>query len=335
MNSRDTLNRQVLGMLLQGDKMAIMRLLQDGALQADQWFTDDATGQEFTLLPGAIERGWTDVAIYLIGQGVDVNRFSHGQTPLMDACAFRNHELIEALLAAGADVNLRAAKDEEGGRETALMIAAEKRDLWAVRRLLRAGANVKIEAPRKRTAVYFAVCHKASEATSEVVRELVSAGCPLLGNELHYPVYTRDVGTTKLLLELGCPPNTQLGHSEYDGPKKGDTPLTAAVGGNPIDLLECLGLKQERTVEKRQEITRMLLASGADPNLPNTKGWTPLMLTVRQKEFELAEILVDAGADPKYVPSRSKNESPVALATKNKMDDFVHLFQRSARKSPD
>jgi hypothetical protein len=56
----------------------------------------------------------------------------------MEACAARDHAAIEVQLSAGADVNARAKRDAaEGGGETAVMVAAEKAHLWAVKRLLR------------------------------------------------------------------------------------------------------------------------------------------------------------------------------------------------------
>jgi ankyrin repeat protein len=42
----------------------------------------------------------------------------------------------------------------------------------------------------------------------------------------------------------------------------------------------------------------MLLARGADPNLANDKGQTPLAGAVFKNEIEVVRALVDGGADP-------------------------------------
>lgn len=52
----------------------------------------------------------------------------------------------------------------------------------------------------------------------------------------------------------------------------------------------------------RAEIMRFLLANGADPNVPNPKGTTPLMYAkghyLRTGDAQPLHLLLDAGADP-------------------------------------
>jgi ankyrin repeat protein len=217
----------------------------------------------------------------------------------MEACAARDHAAIEAQLSASTDVNARAKRDAaEGGGETALMIAAEKADLWAVKRLLRAGADVRILSERKYSAVYYAVVPRTSPERRKVVHELIKAGCPLLGEELHPPVWRRDVQTTRLLLAGNCPGNARLRYSELDGPDKGETPLTTAVSMSALDFMETLGFKEERTVERRRQIVRMLLAYGADVRLPNAKGRTPLMIVQREDDPTLVKVIEAAARSP-------------------------------------
>jgi ankyrin repeat protein len=309
----------------------IIEMLQNGELEPDQWIASDVPGYEFTLLPAAIERGWTDLAVFLIGRGVKLDRRIVGWTPLMLACQFRNQQVIEALIAAGAKVNLSSAKGEDG-QTTALMEAAGADDLWAVKRLLAAGADARFITPRKQTAAYFPMRRGRSEAAHEIVRQLVAAGCPLLGNELHFPIYRRDVETTKLLLACSCPSNTQFDQKASNGPEKGQTPLATAAESNAFDSVAG-GLKREPTNDKRLEIVRALLAAGADPNAPGAKGWTPLMLAVLDNNLDIAKLLLGGGADPNYVLPSFKLASPVALAANRKLDDFIRIFEKGRNSS--
>ncbi len=74
-------------------------------------------------LQSASVMGRADVARLLIARGADVNtRDSSGDTPLMNACVFRNIAITRLLLTHGADPNLRGH-----GGETALRIAAGAR----------------------------------------------------------------------------------------------------------------------------------------------------------------------------------------------------------------
>ncbi len=58
--------------------------------------------------------------------------------------------------------------------------------------------------------------------------------------------------------------------------------------------------------DKNYQITKLLLENGADPNIPNNKGWTPLYtLTVggtTELKLKFAELLLEYGANPN-IPS--------------------------------
>ena len=211
------------------------------------------------------------------------------------------------------------------------MIAAEKADVWAVKRLLRAGAGAKVLNFRKQSAIHSALKPKPSVGVVEIVRALIDAGTPLLGTELHFPVYQRDVEMTRLLLDRGCPLNVPFTYNEYAGPKKGETPLTSAVRSQPIDTTDAPEIGLTPTEPQRLEIARLLLTAGVDPNLPGAKGWTPLMIAVAEKHLELARMLLKAGADPRRVPPNVKIESPAALAAKKGLAEFVQCSPSTVR----
>jgi ankyrin repeat protein len=319
-------DRQVSRLLDKEDEQGILAMVRDGAVGADDPVTYAPAGETVWLLPAAIRRGWTDLALELIQRGADIDRREQGQTPLMFACAFQNHPVIEVLVERGAKLDLKTPKGESESDDSALMIAAEKADVWAVKRLLRAGANAKVLNFRKQSAIHSALKPKPSVGVVEIVRALIDAGTQLQGTELHFPVYQRDVEMTRLLLDRGCPLNVPFTYNEYAGPKKGETPLTSAVRSQPIDTTDAPGIGLTPTEPQRLEIARLLMAAGADPNLPGAKGWTPLMIAVAEKHLELARMLLKAGADPRRVPPNVKIESPAALAAKKGLEKFMQLF---------
>jgi ankyrin repeat protein len=100
------------------------------------------------------EAGKEELALQLIERGAKLDALSDGNTPLMYATQMPKHGIIDALLAAGANVNLKGL-DEPGEGNTPLMIAADNGDLWAVKRLLQARANVRATTRRKETALYW------------------------------------------------------------------------------------------------------------------------------------------------------------------------------------
>lgn len=58
------------------------------------------------------------------------------------------------------------------------------------------------------------------------------------------------------------------------------------------------------------------IAEGADINVANEKGWTPLVIAAFNQNMETVEALVDAGAD---VNHQSVNGTTVFLYTKTKI----------------
>jgi ankyrin repeat protein len=332
------IDQQVEALIGGKDPHGLLALVESGAAKPNDTFL--IAGYKATLLPIAIERGWTELAVYLVQHGAEVNA-RRGQTaPIIAACEMGNREVVEALLTAGANVNVRAPKSDGEADHTPLMVAAEKSDIWGVRRLLASGADPAAQTCRKHTAVHYALMYYAvkpqpkPEAT-EIVRELLKAGCPLLGTELHFALYWRDVAMTALLLEHKCPVNEQLPYSASiakDGPKKGDSPLLVVVRLNAVDLMGGeFGF--ETTDDRRMELIRMLLAAGADPNLGDGKV-TPLRSlmpkVVGHEHFKFAELLVNGGADPDLAPPGSKLESPAAVAEKHQVVDFLNLFRSRA-----
>lgn len=331
MNAKSHIHRRILDLFERKDERGILKLLQTTTLKADEVMPSNIPGEKFRLLEAALERDWAELAVYLINHGADVNRYSDSATPLMIACFGKEQRIVEALLAAGADPNLKARRIEDSCGETALMVAAQRQNLWAVKRLLKAGADARIVTPRKQTAAYFAVRPRTSQETAKIVRELVSAGCPLFGNELHFPVWRREFEMTKLLLESGCPPNTLFDQRESVGPDKGQTPLTIAVDANTVDEFPG-NYGMTSTFEARLKITQHLLRAGGDPNLANARGRTPLMLAVLEDAVKFAKVLLDAGADPHFVPQKLKVESAAALAANRNLNEFVSLFANSSRR---
>lgn len=261
------INAQVEKLILAKNEAGILALLKSGAAQPNDTF--EVSGYKLQLLPAAQERHWDELAVYLIEHGANL-KANRGRSAILCACTTRSHKVIEALIAAGVNINVKAAKMDGEADYTPLMVSAELRDPWAVRRLLAASADPTAQTCRHETAIHHALMYyfegpKPEPAATEIVNELLDAGCPLLGTELYYPVYRRDVAMTKLLLDRGSPVDVPLaskGSHEASGPKKGDTLLKTAQRINAIDLIGG-NVGFEPTDARRQAIIDMLRLAGA------------------------------------------------------------------------
>jgi len=256
-----------------GSEAAVKALLSGGANPNTALLAGE------TPLMVAARGGKTAVVELLLRKGAHVNaRGSRKQTALMWAVAQKHPDTVTVLLAHGADLSLRSEKwtqvmavpphgylpynkEIPAGEETALLFAARAGDLASAQLLVKAGANVNDVDAWGVSAVTLA----AHSGFDEVVA---------------------------FLLEKGADPNAM---------KAGFAPIHEAI------------------MRRDQHIVASLLAHGADANLPlqswtparrSSDDWnfapelvgaTPFWLAARFAEPAIMTLLLEHGADPKFV----------------------------------
>src|SRR5688572_17252570 len=104
------LNAEVAALVDDEDAGALTAHFRDGRCAANHVFMVESS--RFSMLPVAIDRGWTDLALMLLDLGAHVDRRQDGQTPLMRACAVSNHALIEAILSRGPMLDVKTPAGE-------------------------------------------------------------------------------------------------------------------------------------------------------------------------------------------------------------------------------
>ncbi|MEE9590425.1 MAG: ankyrin repeat domain-containing protein, partial [Hyphomicrobiaceae bacterium] len=191
-------------------------------------------------------------------------------------------------------------------RYTGLHAAAAKADIGSIKRLISAGASLESRDHHGRTPLMVA-SYKRNHATAKA---LINAGASLdaLDND-RYDLLTiaavlNDLAMVRLAIAAGA--NTRLITSPYEG-----TALIAAahlghvevvralIGGNaPLDHVNNLGWTAliEAIVlgdggPRHIAIVRALIDAGADPNLPDKNGNTPLALAHQHHHEAIVEIL--------------------------------------------
>lgn len=182
----------------------------------------------FTPLNAAASRGMTDLVQQLLAKGADPNGGGR-LTPLHNAVfpMFANYreetyQTVKLLLDAKADVN---RIDEEG--RTPIIAASQLPEIAKpiIELLLERGADPTVKDNTKRNALH----HCAKGGDAELIGRLLKAGTPI---------------------------------DEQDG--DGNTALSYAVESN------------NHLIESNAEIIKLLLAKGANPRLPDKSGATPI-----------------------------------------------------------
>ena len=211
--------------------------------------------------------------------GADVNAADRfGNTPLHEAARFSDHaEIILALVNAGADVHARRF---DGG--TPLHTAVESGDSpQVVEALVAAGADVNARDNTGNTPLH----RFKGSSNPAVARRMIEFGAdPLARNDLGrvaYPASCENWNTwsfTKMARASEATACVSEGRDVNARDELGNTPLHHAIEFNALRLAD------------------LLLASGADPDIVNHQGASPLHRAAPYDTVRV-QLLLDAGAD--------------------------------------
>jgi len=192
-----------------------------------------------------------------------------------------------------------------------LLAAADRGEAAEIRALVARGASVNVRDGYRRTPLHIA----AYGGHHEAMRVLVAAGAdPNALERDRYDIVTiaavaNDVPTLKVSLELGCSAKNIT--SRYDGTALiaaahlGHTDVVRALikAGAPLDHVNNLGWTAliESIVlgdggRRHVATLKALVEAGANVNLPDGHGQTPLTLARRNGYDEMQRILERAGA---------------------------------------
>ncbi len=180
---------------------------------------------------------------------------------------------IEAALAAGADKELR---DETG--KTPLLRAVHSRHTKAVRALINAGADVNAQDNISDSPFLYA----GAEGLTEIVALLMNAGAD-------YTVYNRYGGSALIpACERGHVATVEILLSDKSFPVNHINRLGWTA------LLEAVILGTGGAVHR--EIVKKLIAAGADVTIADKDGISPLAHAREKGQFEIVQLLEEAGA---------------------------------------
>lgn len=185
-----------------------------------------------------------------------VNEFS--STPLTEAVKLADARMVRTLLTAGANIE---SPNADG--ETALMLAIKTGELPVVEMLVSAGANVNtIEKFHKQTPLMYAAA--ANKNAAEMVKLLLSKGASVKPRALYNDWQS----------QITNEPRAQY------RPTGGLTALLYAARSG------CYGCVES------------MIGAGADVNVPTPEAVSALMFAIDNGHNEVAKLLLDKGANP-------------------------------------
>jgi ankyrin repeat protein len=291
------------------------------ALVAEKVDVNVAQGDGMTALHWAAFHDDLEMAKLLIEAKANVEAETRvgGVTPLILASRNGSAPMIEALLAAGADPS-KAASNGAGP----LMAASTAGTVGAVRALLDGGADLHArETTNGQTALMFA----AWENRADVIRLLIERGAPpgltSFVTLLNEPRYDDDGNLVPRRKGQQSGGNSVLGGMTalLFAARDGNLEAVRALVESGADVNQVSGGDGSTPIviavaNGHYTVGKYLLDHGADPNLANVDGVTPLYATVNMRyapvswapnprtdqqavgSIELIEALLEGGADP-------------------------------------
>ncbi len=236
-----------------------------------------------------------------------VNAQASGETPLFAAIRGGSAEVVEHLLKNGAQLGTKSRH-----RQTPLQVAAYNGYADVAQVLLNHGADVDERGPWGETALHWAavkgntdvaalLLERGADANSQTSDQTVDLNVRAdktdpIERELSW-FKTQEMQRANPRLQVIYPPRLAF--------TKGDTLIHTATYWNHADIVT------------------LLIGKGADINRVNSWGATPLHYAVVCRYHDIAQLLLDSGANPKV---KTHKMTPLEIARKVKDKKLVKLL---------
>ncbi len=277
----------------QGDLKTVQALHEFGA------DLGKPTRQGETALYCASQNGHAGVAAYLLSKGVPVDPLTvHNETPLLIASREGHLEIVAGLLHAGTNVN---QQDNRGW--SALMVALREGHNDVVNLLLNHNVDVNLAPKDGAHALMMAV----KQEDEVLVRRLIDQGADVhhVARDgmcaLRIAVLRGNQPIARRLLNAGANVSAPFANKEKPAEmaeRQGHAELATYLKKREKRLAACMDILEVVARGDLARIKEIVVQVPQSVNVHSKRSrWTPLLIAVRAEEREIAQTLLDHGAD--------------------------------------
>ncbi len=257
--------------------------------------------------------------------GLEIDELgAKGHTALMAAAYHGHRSIVNALLAAGADPNLLSDDDGLGtAGMTALMLAAGS--FFASNRhqilqlLIAGGADVNQRGAGGKTAIFYAAL--AGSGYADCVEMAISNGADLdLQDDLGHTVLSavaaaENYGMFNLLMQAGAATAGLESIQLIQAAGAGNVDRVKSLLATNVNLdLDRGAAMSNAAAAGHTQVVALLIQAGANVNLRDKLGFTPIASAAYAGYGEIVQLLIDAGADTQAPAGESQSYSALEYA---------------------
>jgi ankyrin repeat protein len=268
--------------------------------------------------------GNTEEVKRAIEVGIEIDELgAKGHTALMAAAYYGHRSIVKLLLAAGADPNLLSDDQGLGMGMTTLMLVAgsffASNRQYIVKMLITGGADPNQRGVGGKTAIFYSAL--AGSGYKDCVETLIAAGANLdLRDDRGYTVLTavaaaENYAMLNILMQAGASTagleSIQLIQAAGNGNLDRVQSLLATKANLNFDRGAAIG---NAAAAGHTQIVQLLIRAGANVNLRDKLGFTPISSAAYLGYGEIVNLLIEAGADIQAPAGESQSYSALEYA---------------------